>query len=112
MVPISTLISYNHSNLLDSIHSLGILDEVKYHDEGISVIGKVPSYLREQILSIINEDCDIDKEGNITCNLNEDIKDFNDLNDLSDIDGDNEDLNSAEDDWMDETKLVFSDDYY
>jgi len=51
---IGTTIPYNDgtTSLIDSLHNLGILDEVVYLEEGIYVRGKVPLFLRDHIISL------------------------------------------------------------
>ena len=51
---ISSTISYNHINLLSSVHNLGMLDEVQYLDEGVFIRGRLPLFLKEQVESRVN----------------------------------------------------------
>ena len=55
MDSIACTVSYDYGTLLNSIHNLGVLDEVQYLDEGIYIRGKVPLFLREQLDSISYE---------------------------------------------------------
>jgi hypothetical protein len=62
MEQVSVTIPYGHSTLLNSLHSLGILDEVQYQDEGIFVRGKVPLFLLRQIEGVLQGDEDDEED--------------------------------------------------
>lgn len=49
---IHTMVSYNHSTMLNSIYNLGVLSEVTYLDDGIYIRGKVPLFLKQQLESL------------------------------------------------------------
>lgn len=51
---ISSTISYQHINLLSSVHNLGILDEVQYLDEGVFIRGRLPLFLKQQVESRVD----------------------------------------------------------
>jgi GTP-binding protein HflX len=51
---LSATIAYKHVHLVNSVHNLGILDEVQYLDEGVFVRGRLPLFLKEQVESRAN----------------------------------------------------------
>ena len=83
------IIPYDRSDFLDAVHRLGSLDEVVYLNQGIQVTGKIPRFLKEQILewihgSVVHEDDDEEEEGegdglaadiNIDANIDVNVED-------------------------------------
>lgn len=47
---ISAVLSYEHATVLAELYSLGALDEVTYQDDGIFIRGRVPSFLKDQVM--------------------------------------------------------------
>ena len=49
---ISMTISYDQNSIMNSIHSLGSIEEIQYLDDGIFVRAHIPKFLHKQILNL------------------------------------------------------------
>eukprot|EP01035_Chromulina_nebulosa_P020537 gene20537-26637_t len=108
--PCECLIPFEHSYLLDSVHVFSVLDKIEYLTDGIFISGKLPKFLKYQILSVVAGNSSFSDIIDTVDALDRELDRYIDIDRYLE-NGELEEDQDDDDEW-DTTKLVISDDYY